>query len=82
MKLGKLLKKIESFLAADQDTQAAERKAIRTRLKQLKEKERELRARLKQSTDNEERTQLSTRLDVVYAQRKKGVERVKALKKK
>lgn len=82
MKLDKLLKKIDRFLAADDDTQRTERKEMRAQLKQMKEKERALRVRLEQCADSEERAELSTRLDVVYAQRKKGVARVKALRGK
>jgi FtsZ-binding cell division protein ZapB len=82
MKLKKLLEKVEKFLSADRDTQAVERKSVRELLKKLKDKERSLRKQLDDSRDSEERDSLKTRLEVVHAQRKKGVERIRALRKK
>lgn len=82
MKLKKLLEKVEKFLSADRDTQAVERKSVRELLKKLKDKERSLRKQLDDSRDSEELDSLKTRLEVVHAQRKKGVERIRALRKK
>lgn len=82
MKLKKLLEKVERFLSADDDTQAAERKSVRELLRKLKDKERDLREELDQTTQTEERESLLTRVQVVRAQRKKGLERIKTLKPK
>ena len=82
MKLAKLLEKVERFLSAAPDEQEAERKSVRELLRKLKDKERTLRARLEETVDADERDALTTRLEVVQAQRKKGVERIKALRKK
>ncbi|HRQ59143.1 MAG TPA: hypothetical protein PLN31_17135 [Azoarcus taiwanensis] len=82
MKLKKLLEKVEKFLSADPDTQASERKKVRELLRALKDKEKALRRQLEDIEDGEERESLRTRLDVVRAQRMKGVERIKTLRKK
>lgn len=82
MKLKKLLEKVERFLSADRDTQAAERRSVRELLQKLKDKERSLRKQLDEAGDSEARDSLKTRLAVVHAQRKKGVDRIRALRKK
>lgn len=82
MKLNKLLEKLEKFLSADRGEQAAERKKVRELLRKLKDKEKSLRKELEDTPHGDERESLNTRLEVVHAQRKKGVERIKALRKK
>lgn len=82
MKVKKLLEKLSLFLDADNKTQQEEIKSIRKVLKVLKTKEKDLQAKLanKLQQDPEEAESLQLKLDVVYAQRRKGVERVKAIK--
>lgn len=83
MKVKTLLERLSQFLDADSKTQQEEIKSIRKILKNLKVKEHELRTKLaeKIEQDPEEADSLQLKLDVIYAQRRKGVERVKALKK-
>lgn len=83
MKVKTLLERLSQFLDADSKTQQEEIKSIRKVLKNLKVKEHELRIKLaeKIEQDPEEADSLQLKLDVIYAQRRKGVERVKALKK-
>ncbi len=83
MKVKTLLERLSQFLDADSKTQQEEIKSIRKVLKNLKVKEHELRTKLaeKIEQDPEEADSLQLKLDVIYAQRRKGVERVKALKK-
>lgn len=82
MKAKKLLALLSQFLDADSKTQQEEIKSIRTVLKELKNKERDLRAKLadKIDTDPEDAEALQLKLDVIYAQRRKGVMKVHALK--
>ena len=83
MKVKTLLERLSQFLDVDSKTQQEEIKSIRKVLKNLKVKEHELRTKLaeKIEQDPEEADSLQLKLDVIYAQRRKGVERVKALKK-
>jgi chromosome segregation ATPase len=80
MKIKQLLEQLNSFLNADAAAQKAEMKQIKSVLKELKEKERKLQDRLERTKDTEEREELKTKLAVIYAQRRKGVDRVKELK--
>lgn len=80
MNVKKLLERVRLFLDADTQTQLHEIRSIRNVLKALKEKERELQASLEHEKDDEAREALRLHLDVIYAQRKKGVDRVLQLK--
>lgn len=82
MKANKLLERLTRFLDADSKTQLEEIKAIRKVLKELKEKERKLREKLEKNPKRDDVDELQIKLDVIYAQRRKGVDRVKALKEK
>lgn len=80
MKMTKMLEKLSRFLQADAQAQLKEIKSIRKLLKELKQKERELKEKLEKKRDQDETNELKMKLDVIFAQRKKGVERVKLLK--
>ncbi|WP_206057499.1 hypothetical protein [Nitrincola schmidtii] len=80
MKAKKLLERVKQFLDADRHTQLDKIRSIRKVLKELKEKERMLREQLEHEKDSETKESLQLRLDVIYAQRKKGVDRVQELK--
>jgi len=76
MKTRKLLAKLANFMDKDRNVQSDELAAIREVLKKLKTKERKLREKLEANTDEEERKELQGKLEVVHAQRIKGLERV------
>lgn len=82
MSVKKLLGRLSQFLDEDSKTQLEEIRSIRKVLKELKAKEHVLREKLaiKQQQDPEDAEALQLKLDVIYAQRRKGVERVQALK--
>lgn len=80
MKSKKLLGRLNDFLNADERTQKQDIKSARKVLKALKDKEKELKSRLENSSDAEETDALQTKLDVIYAQRGKGVELLKRLR--
>ncbi len=81
MKTRKLLERLADFLDADKAAQQAEIKSIRKVLKKLKEKERNLREKLNEETDPDQLGAIAAKLDVVHAQRRKGLERVRAIRK-
>lgn len=81
MKTRKLLARLADFLDADRSAQRDEIKSIRKVLKKLKEKERNLREKFDRETDPDQCAAIADKLDVVHAQRKKGLERVRAIRK-
>jgi predicted metal-dependent enzyme (double-stranded beta helix superfamily) len=76
MKTRKLLAKLANFMDKDRNVESDELAAIREVLKKLKTKEHKLREKLEANPDEEERKELQGKLDVVHAQRIKGLERV------
>lgn len=82
MKTPKLIKKVRKYLEAGSRKQRKEAKCIKELLKKLKKKERTLQARLEKEKDQKKRRQIRKNLDIIYAQRKKGVAILKELKKK
>ncbi|ANB02923.1 hypothetical protein [Ectothiorhodospira sp. BSL-9] len=76
----KLLAKLGKFLDADRASQRKEIQSIRKVLKKLKHKERDLREKLPKTPEGEERDDIAAKLEVIYAQRRKGVDRVKELR--
>jgi hypothetical protein len=80
MKTRKILEKLGQFLNADRAAQHEELESIRKILKQLKGKELKLREKLATVPDAEEREELAAKLEVVHAQRLKGIERVTELR--
>jgi len=69
----KLIKKIHALLNLDRKKQKDKRDKIRGLLKRLKKQERTLEARLQRESDSTARKRLKRDLNVLYAQRKKGV---------
>lgn len=80
MKVKKLLEHVKQFLDADRQTQLEKIRSIKKVLKELKEKERKLKDLLDKESDEDVCEALQLRLDVIYAQRKKGIDRVQELK--
>jgi hypothetical protein len=80
MKTKTLLEKLANFLNKDRAAQREELEHIREVLKKLKKKEQKLREKLDADPNDEERAEIMGKLDVVHAQRIKGVERVKEIR--
>jgi hypothetical protein len=77
MKRKKLLRKIKSLLNADQRAQIKKFDSLEKVLQKLEGKEANFHERLKQEKSKERREELLRKLEVIQAQRKKGV-RLKA----
>lgn len=80
MKTRTLLEKLGHFLGENKASQREEIKSIREVLKKLKNKEKHLRDELEKDLDEDERHEIQTKLNVVHAQRLKGLDRVKELR--
>lgn len=81
MRAPKLLKIVKRFLSADKEKQYEHTKCFKDVLKKLKKKENSLKNELKNEKIEKHRKQLKKEIAVVHAQRKKGIEALKKLKK-
>jgi len=81
MKAPKMLKIVKRFLSADKDKQYEHTKCFKAVLKKLRKKESELKNKLKNEDNDKNRKQLKKELEIVHAQRKKGIQAIKKLKK-
>jgi len=80
MKTTKLLKKAEELLSAKKSKQREEKKCLKEILAKLKKRKRHLKAKLETEKKAGERERLRKDLEVVRAQRKKGLKTLKELK--
>lgn len=80
MKTKNLLAKLANFMDKDRNVESEELATIREVLKKLKTKEHKLREKLEANPGDEARAELQGKLDVVHAQRVKGLERVKEIR--
>jgi bisphosphoglycerate-independent phosphoglycerate mutase (AlkP superfamily) len=82
MKTPKLLKVVKRYLSADRAKQYEHTKCFTDVLKKLKKKENDLKNKLKQESNEKFQKEIKKQIAIVHAQRKKGIEAVKKLKKK
>ncbi|AHE98019.1 hypothetical protein [Thioalkalivibrio paradoxus] len=80
MKTRKLLERLGRFLDKDRAEQHAELESIQEILQKLEKKEARLRGKLEEESDPDEQQEITTKLEVVHAQRLKGLERVRQLR--
>ena len=82
MKAKKLLERLGEFLSAEKRAQHEQSESIQKVLKKLKKKERNLKEKLDAETDTEHRHKLAAQLEIIFAQRKKGVKLLRELRGK
>lgn len=80
MKRKKLMRKLADYLSLDQRTLRKKREKMRQVLKQLREKEHTLKKQIQHEHDLGKETQLSRELEILRAQRRKGIAVLKELK--
>ena len=80
MKRKRLLAKLSAFLRADEATQKQEIDATREILKLLKKKENALKEKLEKHPERHDAERIATQLQVIYKQRKRGVDRLRELR--
>jgi len=80
MKATKLLEKLKNYMGAERRAQLAKYDSIKRVLKKLKKKENALKDKLKKEQDESTLKQLKKEMDVLSAQRNKGVKMLKTLK--
>lgn len=80
MKIQKLLDKLKDILSADRKAQLEKYKSLKKVLKSLRIEKKGLEKKLSDTTDEEKRQEISSRLKVISMQRKKGIRLLKELK--
>lgn len=80
MKRKKLLQKLADYVSLDQRSLRKKREKMREVLKQLREKEHKLKKRMDHEQDPSQQLQLSRELEILRAQRLKGIAVLKGLK--
>ncbi|MDJ0740031.1 MAG: hypothetical protein QNJ91_09955 [Gammaproteobacteria bacterium] len=80
MKTSKLLKKTEDILSAKKSRQRKEAESLKELLAALKKKRRKLADKLNDAKSGAERERLRKELEVVRAQRHKGLKLLKGIK--
>ena len=81
MKTKKLLRKMKSLLSADQRAQLAKYDSLQKVLGKLEEKGESLREKLTGEEDEERKREILGKLEVIEAQRKKGLQLKKEIEK-
>jgi chaperonin cofactor prefoldin len=81
MSVKKLLDKLKDILSAERHAQLEKYSSLKKVLKALRVEKSRLKKELAESSDENERQDLATRLKVISAQRKKGLTVLKELKK-
>ncbi|MET0106161.1 MAG: hypothetical protein ABW072_13615 [Sedimenticola sp.] len=81
MKTPKLIKRVNEYLDASKNKQREQKESIKEILKKLKKKERALKEKLGKEKSAKNKKRLQQDLDIIFAQRKKGLKALKKLKK-
>ena len=81
MGINALLDKLGDMLQPDASSKKHYRKKLKALLKDLKQKELQLQEKLEASEDEHKRKRLMKELDIVHAQRKKGIEALESSRK-
>jgi len=80
MKKKTLMEKLQHFFDADEKEKLAHIEEIKEVLKLLKQKELKIKEEIMACADSEEICKLQKSVDVIYAQRHKGLKLIKAIK--
>jgi flagellar biosynthesis GTPase FlhF len=81
MKIPKMLKQVDEFLDAGKKKKHDQKDAIKEVLKSLKHKHNACKDKMKTEKDENKRKRMEKELDIIWAQRKKGLNALKKLVK-
>jgi hypothetical protein len=81
MKTPKLIRKARAYFDNDKSKQAGKAENLKEILKKLKKKKRSLKEKLDKEKDKKEKQRIQTDLNIIQAQRKKGLKLLKTLGK-
>ena len=82
MKLNKMIRELQEFLDADSRKRKKHREDMKKLLHKIKAKEKSLAAKALTEFDEDKLEQLRKEIDMVHAQRKKGINALKELNEK
>jgi len=81
MKAKKMLNKLKDILSDERQAQLARYSSLKKVLKSLRNEKIRLEMKLAEARNEEDRQEIASRLEIVSAQRKKGLQLLKELKK-
>ncbi|MFC1696078.1 hypothetical protein ACFL1C_08145 [Pseudomonadota bacterium] len=81
MKAKKLLNKLKDILSDERQAQLARYSSLKKVLKSLRNEKIRLEMKLAEARNEEDRQEIASRLEIISAQRKKGLQLLKELKK-
>lgn len=81
MKAKKLLNKLKDILSDERKAQLTRYSSLKKVLKSLRNEKIRLEMKLAEARNEEDREEIASRLDIISAQRKKGLQLLKELKK-
>lgn len=81
MKTRKLLNKLKDILSDERKAQLARYSSLKKVLKSLRNEKIRLEMKLAEARNEEDREEIASRLEIISAQRKKGLQLLKELKK-
>lgn len=82
MNVKKLIRRAEDFLSSEESKRKEKKKYLRQVIKKLRQHEQDLKSAYSQCADKKGREQLKKEWVLTHAQRKKGVNLLRGLKKK
>jgi hypothetical protein len=74
-----MLNKLKSFFDLEERERGKQKKDIKVLLKKLRARERKLKDKLDEEKKSTKRKRIQQEIDVIYAQRKKGIKLIKEL---
>lgn len=80
MKYKKMLEQLKALLSEKEQKKKEQCDELRWLLKTLKQKEKNLKAKLDGIDDKAQREKLEKRIGIIHAQRKKGIKALKSMK--
>lgn len=77
MKTNKLLEMLAGLFNRSNNEQSIAEAELKEALQLIKKKQKELRARLKETTDPDERKELQEKITILHTQRSKGIDKLR-----
>ena len=81
MKLNRILSKLNDIFDDDRRAQLQEIEALKVSIKRLKNKYKEFEGQCESEVDEKKKAKLQEKINIIRAQRKKGLKLLKSLKK-
>jgi predicted nucleic acid-binding Zn-ribbon protein len=80
MKTPKLIRKAREYFDPEKIRQKNQKKNLKELLKKLKKKQKKLKEKMAKEKDKKEKKRIGTDIDIIQAQRKKGIDLLKSLR--